>query len=82
MKTVLLFDLGKYTEMRLSVVHMFLGQKRLLPIQKISKHYLKIFFFCPIREREKTFHFLTKSWINFFGKYAKMRPSEVHISIG
>ena len=45
MKTVLLFDLGKYTEMRLSVVHMFLGQKRLLPIQKISKHYLKVFFF-------------------------------------
>ena len=44
MKKVLLFDLGKYTEMRLSEVHIFLGQKRLLPSEKISKYYLKIFF--------------------------------------
>ena len=53
MKKVLLFDLGKYTEMRLSEVHIFLVQKRLLPIEKISKQYLKVFFFCPIREHEK-----------------------------
>ena len=52
MKIVLLFDLGKYTEMRLSEVHIFLVQKRLLPIEEISKHYLKVFF-CPIREHEK-----------------------------
>ena len=44
MKKVLLFDLGKYTEMQLSEVDIFLGQKRLLPFEKISKYYLKIFF--------------------------------------
>ena len=68
--------------MPLSEVHILLGQKRLLPFEKISKHYLTIFFFCPIREREKTFHFLIKSWVFFFGKYANMRLSEVHIFIG
>ena len=73
MKTVLLFDLGKYTEMRLSVVHIFLGQKRLLPIQKISKHYLKIFFL-PNKRTWKTIPFLDQIMGQLLWKICKNAP--------
>ena len=42
--TVWFNSLGKYAKMRLSEVHIFIGQKRFFFVEKIPKHYFKIIF--------------------------------------
>ena len=66
--------------MRLSEVHIFIAYKLFFSVEKISKHYFMIIF---AQSRKKKKHdFRSKSWINPFEKYAKLRLSVVHIFKG
>ena len=79
--TVWFNSLGKYAKMRLSEVHIFIGQKTILFCRKDPQTLFKDHF-CPKTENERTAIFRPKSQFNPFGKYAKLLPSKVQIFIG